>query len=66
MINDKLIGLWPHKCHVCGKMFECTKDYVYKILRKGGAYTWFCSYKCMRAFEKEKENGKHWRQSSNS
>lgn len=47
-----LLDLYPHKCKQCGKYFKCSKQYVYKAgIRKG--IVWFCSYKCLRAYETE-------------
>ena len=47
------LGLHPRKCHVCGKGFECRNDYVFHRKSKNGDRKWFCSYKCMRAYERE-------------
>ena len=47
------IGLHEHECEQCGKKFECRSEYAYKKQRRSGlaVYRWFCSYKCMRAYE---------------
>ena len=49
------IGLFPHKCAVCGKRFEAHVEHVYKTGWKGHKVTWFCSYRCMREFQKRRE-----------
>lgn len=53
----KTLGLFKHKCEMCGKEFECTKDYVYKIAKKTHSerYYYYCSYTCFRKAQKEKE-----------
>lgn len=59
-IYEKAFGLKKHKCDVCGKPFECTAQYVYKIRKtRADMYAFFCSYKCMRVREKEIENEKY-------
>lgn len=47
------IGLYPHKCKECSKKFEARSEYAYKLhrFRSSDDYDWFCSYKCLRAFE---------------
>ena len=47
------IGLYPHKCKECGKKFEARSEYAYKLHRykTSDDYDWFCSYKCLRAYE---------------
>jgi hypothetical protein len=47
------LGLKEHKCTVCGKKFECKTTYAYrKVNKKGKANIYFCSYSCMRKYEK--------------
>lgn len=55
-----MIGLYGHKCKVCGKVFECRSEYVYKIERAQSAkqFYWFCSYKHMREYEQKKADKK--------
>ena len=51
--NLKTIGLHEHKCYVCGKVFECRVDYVYKKhTNKAKGTEYYCSYSCMRKAEK--------------
>lgn len=64
-------GLWtPETCHSCGKAFNRTADWVYSATRtshhktKGHNKTyWFCSYGCMRAYQKGLEEEKRERRS---
>lgn len=60
---EKIVWLYPHKCKVCGKPFECRSEYAYKI-NGGKGFMWFCSYKHMREYEKahEKRNAPTQRQ----
>lgn len=47
------------KCAICGEDLPVrdTKKYLYKgVINRKAAY--FCSYKCFRIYEKEKENGR--------
>lgn len=48
------IGLYPHKCKECGKKFEARSEYAYKLHRYKSSddFEWFCSYKCLREYEK--------------
>ena len=50
------IGIYVHKCPICGKKFECRSDYGWKkqLGNKGDKFAWFCSYSCMREFERTK------------
>ena len=47
------IGLYPHKCKLCGKKFEARSEYAYKLHRYKSSddFDWFCSYKCLREYE---------------
>ena len=47
------IGLYPHKCRECGKKFEARTEYAYKLhkYQSSDDCDWFCSYKCLRAYE---------------
>ena len=45
-------NLIPHKCKQCGKKFEGTKDYAYKIGHEKKGYKWFCSWHCLRDYQK--------------
>ena len=47
------IGLYPHKCKECGKKFEARSEYAYKLhkYKTSDDFVWFCSYKCLRAYE---------------
>lgn len=55
-------GLWTDaKCHLCGKEFRRTADWVYRVARnshhkvvgRNKAY-YFCSYTCWRKHQQEK------------
>ena len=55
--------LFPRKCKTCGKRFEAGKEYVYKIGHDKKRYKWFCSYHCMREFQKgedKRETGRRY------
>ncbi len=54
----KLFDLHDRKCKQCGKLFESRKEYAYRSQVKKGRYIYFCSYKCMRKYEKKKEENK--------
>ena len=46
------------QCYVCGKIFWCAREYVYKkVINRKREY--FCSYSCMRKFEEEKRKQKY-------
>jgi hypothetical protein len=49
-MNTIGFDLYPRKCYVCGKRFECRMAWAYKEKKKQKKeeYFWFCSYKCMR------------------
>ena len=55
------VGLYPHKCKMCGKRFEARKEYAYKLHRYKSSddYDWFCSYKCLRQYERKKRSERH-------
>ena len=53
--NEHLLGRWPRKCKECGKKFFANDDYVYKHKRGPHDAKWFCSWSCMRKYEKEQE-----------
>ena len=55
-MDNKTIGLYKHKCKICGNTFESRADYVYK---RGSDhnYIWFCSYHCMRNYDRRKKKG---------
>ena len=46
--SNEFLGLTEHKCEMCGKEFECRKEYAYKIRKKNGGdrYYYYCSYSC--------------------
>lgn len=55
---NKDLGLRERTCKICRKTFECRKEYAYKVdVKKGKRYFtyYFCSYKHLREWEKEKE-----------
>ena len=56
----KTVGLYKHKCKQCMKEFECRREYAYKIpfSKNDGRYYWFCSYKCIRAYERDHDKRK--------
>ena len=50
--QTETLGLHPRKCHKCGKDFECRYEYAFKLSDKKKHAKWFCSYSCLRSFEK--------------
>ena len=48
------------KCPICGKGFAVLypNRWAYKRARTSSQYTYYCSWKCLRASEQGKENGK--------
>lgn len=53
----KNIGLYTDKCAECGERFEHTPEHAYKR-SVNGRQKLFCSYHCMRAFDRRAEDGK--------
>ena len=51
---NKSIGLTADTCAECGKRFEHTLEHAYRR-RTDGRQKLFCSYHCMRAFDKQTE-----------
>ena len=57
--NLKCFGRFEHTCSVCGKEFECTAEYVYKRNgKRDKSVIYFCSWKCYRIDEAEREKNK--------
>ena len=52
---NKSIGLTADTCAECGKRFEHTQEHAYRR-RTDGRQKLFCSYHCMRAFDRRTEN----------
>ena len=52
-IQVETMGLHPRTCQQCGKGFESRSDYAYRKETGHGKSIWFCSHKCIRAFERE-------------
>ena len=40
------------KCFMCRKKFAYTAEHAYKRPKSKGNYGYFCSYSCMRAYDK--------------
>lgn len=53
----KNIGLYTDTCAECGARFEHTTEHAYKRI-VNGKQKLFCSYHCMRAFDRRAEDGK--------
>lgn len=50
-------GYFPRKCKNCGKNFESRYEYAYKRNREyGKGQYYFCSYSCMREYDKNMES----------
>lgn len=57
-VNETL-GLHERKCVQCGKDFEARQEWQYKrpkTVHDHTSYRYFCSYRCLRAYEKEHEH----------
>ena len=56
----KRFSKFEHKCAVCGKVFECSGEYIYKhtMGKKGKNSVYFCSWTCFRKDEAERENNR--------
>ena len=54
---NKSIGLTADTCAECGKRFEHTLEHAYRR-RMDGRQKLFCSYHCMRAFDRRAEDRK--------
>lgn len=52
---NKSIGLYTDTCAECGARFEHTPEHAYKR-RTDGRQKLFCSYSCMRAFDRRTED----------
>lgn len=48
------LGLYQYKCKQCGKKFEGRKEYGWRVPegRSNAIFHYFCSYGCMRQYEK--------------
>jgi hypothetical protein len=44
------------KCTICGCNFLCYPEWVYKVTRQGRRIAIFCTYGCMRTYQKREEN----------
>ncbi len=55
---NKSMGLFERKCHTCKKTFEARP--LYYVYKRGTPdhYIWFCSYHCMREYDKRPLKGK--------
>ena len=60
---QKDFGLREHRCRECGKVFECSEGYVYKRKKKDHNFDYFCSYSCLRKYDKRKESHERTRNS---
>lgn len=54
---QKNIGLYTDTCAECGERFEHTPEHAYKR-NEHGRQKLFCSYHCMRAFDRREEERK--------
>lgn len=55
-VTRESFGLKEHECFLCGKKFECFPQYIYRRRpSKPDRTVYFCSYTCMRKFDKEQE-----------
>ena len=48
----RAFDLYKRKCAQCGKHFEGCKEWAYKIEKVTDRYWYFCTWKCLREFEK--------------
>ena len=54
-MEDKRKDPKEKKCAVCGKDMYAGEEWAYKRRDGKGKPKWFCSYKCMRAYDKKNE-----------
>lgn len=48
----KAFDLYPRRCKQCGKRFESCVEWAYKIEKSTDRYWYFCTWKCLREYEK--------------
>lgn len=50
----RAFDLYQRRCYQCGKRFEGAKEWAYKEERqkRKGRYFYFCSWRCLREFDK--------------
>ena len=55
--RSNALDLHPKRCEQCGKKFECSVQHVYKRYKPKSrkAFVYFCSYSCLRAYDREHE-----------
>ena len=49
----KAFDLYKRKCPVCGKKFESGRKYAYKREHRHNNFYYFCSWHCLREYEKK-------------
>lgn len=49
----RAFDLYKRKCPVCGKRFESGKQYAYKREHRHNNFYYFCSWHCLREYEKK-------------
>ena len=47
--------LYRHKCKTCGKNFYGSAEWAYKARNKRKTFDYFCTYKCLRVYQKGRE-----------
>ena len=58
-MKDRILGLTERTCKICGKKFEAAPEYVYKRKQGQGREIYFCSYTCMRTYDKRTVSRKY-------
>ena len=48
-----MLDLYPRKCAQCGKRFESSVEYVYRIGQNHGECKWFCGWKCLQEYRRK-------------
>jgi len=56
-VGEPIGGYW-HRCPICGKEFHAGADWVYRKGYEERNKTYYCSWKCLRIFEKKTEEEK--------
>ena len=56
-IGEPIGGYW-HLCPICGKEFHAGADWVYRRGYDEHHRSYFCSWKCIRLYEKQEEEKK--------
>ena len=51
-MGKQLFDLFPRTCAQCRKKFESRPEYAYKAERRKDRYYYFCSWRCLRQWQR--------------